>query len=211
MNVAIFGATGPTGQHLVAQALNAGHKVTVLARTPEKLGQTHPNLKVVQGNVLDRRAVEQVTQGQDVVLCALGVRKLGKNTTVSQGTRYIVEAMAEQGTGRFICITSVGVGESRAQARTMGVVFNRFLLPMLLANPFADKEVQEQVIQRSAIDWLIVRPASLTNDSVTGKYRVTDAQDFAISGKVSRADVAHFMLAQAQTPHYHQRAVTLSY
>ena len=73
MQLIIFGSTGATGRQIVAQALEQGHDVTAFARSPEKLDQKHEKLKVVQGDVLDLASVERAIQGQDVVLCTLGL------------------------------------------------------------------------------------------------------------------------------------------
>ena len=73
VNVLIFGATGGTGRALVEQALVQGHAVTAFARNPAKVRTKHPNLRVVEGNVLDPVSVEAAIRGHDAVLSALGV------------------------------------------------------------------------------------------------------------------------------------------
>lgn len=197
MQVAIFGGTGATGQQLIEQALSSGHQVIALARQPAKIKQKDKYLTVVQGDILEQAKVSEVVKGAEVVLSALGVRKLGRSNIVSEGTQNIIRAMQEQKVKRLVCVTGIGVGNSRPQAKTLGVLFDRFLLPVLLANPFSDKELQERLIQGSPLEWAIVRPASLTNGPLTGHYKVTDHTDFSIAGKISRSDVAHFMLSQA--------------
>src|SRR3954468_13908057 len=79
---------------------------------------------------------------------------------VSQGTKNIICAMEMEGVKRFVCESSLGVGDSKGQG---GWFFTYVMLPLLLRHAFADKEVQEKVIQGSTLDWVIVRPGALTN------------------------------------------------
>ncbi len=73
MNLLILGATGGTGRAQVEQALEHGHTVTAFAREPSKVRTTHPNLRVVKGDILDYGSVEAALQGQDAALSALGI------------------------------------------------------------------------------------------------------------------------------------------
>ncbi|MFE3029980.1 NAD(P)-dependent oxidoreductase, partial [Nocardia tengchongensis] len=111
MNVAIFGATGTIGRHVVTQALAAGHQVTVLVRDPAKLTVTHERLRAVTGDVLDPAAVERTVIGQDAVIVALGAGR--KGVVRAEGTRLIIEAMNRTGVKRLICQSTLGVGDSR--------------------------------------------------------------------------------------------------
>jgi len=128
---------------------------------------------------------------------------------LSQATKCILAAMEREGTKLFVCESSLGVGDSKNQP---GPFFTYFFVPVLLRNVFADKEVQEKIIQASHLDWVIVRPAGLTNGPRTGNYRhgfpVTDK---TISGSISRADVADFMLRQLTDTTYRGKTPGISY
>lgn len=209
MNIVIFGATGGTGRHLMKLALEQGHVVRAFARNPDAITDQHERLTTVLGNVLDAASVEAAVAGQDAVLSALGTRKLGKHTTISTGTSHIIAAMDKHGVRRLICETSLGVGDSRGQPNWF---FNRIILSLFLRNAFADKEVQEQMIMRSGLDWVIVRPGRLTHGPETGKYLNWVGQNPSIAkGVVSRADVAGFMLKQLTEDTYLRKAVAISY
>lgn len=110
MKVAIFGSTGTIGLQLVEQALEYGHIVTVFVREPSKLITKHANMKVIQGDVMDFASVEKAVAGQDAVLCSLGAGS--KGSVRSEGTRNIVGAMEKAGVRRFICLSTLGVGDS---------------------------------------------------------------------------------------------------
>jgi putative NADH-flavin reductase len=117
-----------------------------------------------------------------------------KKTTLSDGTKRIVQAMGKFGVKRFICESSLGVGDSKGR---LGLLYTYFLIPLFLRGVFADKEVQERIIGDSALDWVIVRPAALTNGPRRGAYRHgEDIGHWLFTGSISRSDVADFMLKQ---------------
>ena len=128
---------------------------------------------------------------------------------LSQGTKNVVAAMEKLGVKRFICESSLGLNESKKQA---GFMLNYVFVPMLLRGIFADKKVQEKLIQESKLDWVIVRPARLTNGPRTGEYRNGfDPADTSIEGQISRADVASFMLKQLTSDTFLGKTPGVSY
>jgi putative NADH-flavin reductase len=194
MKLLVFGATGGTGREIVTQAQEHGDVVTAFARNPADITTQHGNLKVVQGDVLDYPSVEAAMKGQNAVLSALGARSLGKTTLLSVGTQNIIRAMEQHGVRRFVCESSLGVGDSKGQ---FGWLFDFIVLPLVLRHVYRDKEVQERYIKESNLDWVIVRPAALTNGPRTGVYRSDlKGSHGSFMPKISRADVADFMLKQ---------------
>ncbi len=132
-----------------------------------------------------------------------------RNTTLSDGTRNIVQAMEKLGVKRFICESSLGISESKGQ---LGFLYNYILIPLLLRNIFADKEIQERIIKDSVLDWVIVRPAALTNGPRRGVYRHgMNIGHWLFMAKISRADVADFMLKQLTDNTYLRKAPGVSY
>jgi hypothetical protein len=120
MKLLVFGGTGGTGCEIVAQALGQGHVVTAFVRNPAALTTKHENLKLAKGDILDYPSVEAAVRRQDAVLSALGVRKLRKNTILSDGTKNIIRAMEQHGVKRFVCESSLGVGDSKEQLEVSG-------------------------------------------------------------------------------------------
>jgi len=209
MNILIFGATGGVGRELVAQGLEQGHTVTAFARHPQHITTHHERLAVAQGDIRDAATVDAAIPSHEVVLSALGNDQLTANTVLSKGTVAIMEAMERHGVRRFICISSLGVGDSAGQ---LGWLYNWLLIPLLLRNIFADKERQEQAIRQSGLDWTIVRPGALSNGPCTQVYRSGfSTTDRSIKARISRADVAHFLLTQLDDRTYVKRAVGFSY
>lgn len=208
MNLLIFGASGGTGRCLLEQALAAGHHVTAFTRSPEKVTAQHPHLKIIQGDVLNYDSAAAAMPGHDAVLSALGVYLFHKNTVLSDATRNIVRAMEAYGIKRFICESSLGIADSRDQLN----LFVEFVMyPLLLRHFFPDKERQELAIRQSDLDWVIVRPARLTNGKQTGQYRHGFGPHEKIKGSISRADVAEFMLKQLTDNTYLRQTPGLSY
>jgi putative NADH-flavin reductase len=192
----IIGATGGTGRQLVRQALEQGHKVTAFVRNPAGLKMEHANLGVVQGDVLDYASLESAMQGQNAVLCALGHKRFfGPTTILSRGTENITRAMQNCGASRLICESSLGVGDAVGR---LGLLATLLFVPLILPFYFWDRVRQEALIAGNIdIDWVIVRPAALTNGQLRGKY----SHGFNVGGyiwprRISRADVADFMLKQ---------------
>ena len=209
MKLLVFGSTGGTGRELVKQALEQGHEVTAYARNPAKLGDiAHPRLQVVRGDVLDPAAVESAVAGYDAVLCSIGAG--AERTTLREnGTRNIVQAMEKAGVRRLICQSSLGVGDSRAN---LGFLTKYVIVPVFLRHAFADHERQEAVVKKSALVWTIVRPPHLKDGPHTGTYRQGfPTTDTGIQGKISRADVADFMLKQLTSDTYLHQTPGVSY
>ncbi|MCL4300048.1 MAG: SDR family oxidoreductase [Anaerolineae bacterium] len=209
MKVLIFGSTGSTGRQLVEQALAQGHTVTAFARNPAKLDIKHPKLKVVQGDVLDYAAVERAVPGHEAVLSALGTPALTKNTVRSEGTRHIIRAMEKAGVRRIICLSSIGIGDSQGM---LPFHYKYILVPFLLRQGFAEHELEEDWVKRSHTDWTIVRPGAFTNGGRGGTYQhgVT-VNGQTIKAKISRTDVADFMLKQLGDRSYLHQTPWVSY
>jgi len=191
----IIGATGGTGRQLVTQALERGHTVTAFVRNPSKLPIEHPQLQIIQGDVLNYASVEAAVRGQDAVLSALGHKRyFYPNRILSEGTRNILRAMEVHGIPRLVCETSLGLGDSVGR---LGLYYTFFIIPVILPFYFWDKTRQERLIAASNVELVIVRPGVLTNGEKRGVYRHgLTVGSFIWTVRISRADVADFMLNQ---------------
>ena len=206
--ILIIGATGGTGRQLVAQALERGYFVTALVRKAAKLEMAHPQLKVVNGDVLDYASLEAAMAGQDAVLSALGHKRfLFPTWILSEGTRNILRAMKAHSVPRLVCETSLGLGDS---AGRMGLFYTFFIIPLILPFYFWDKTRQERIIVESEAEWVIVRPGALTNGIKRGQTRHgRNLGSFLATLRISRADVADFMLNQLVSDTYLRTAVSV--
>lgn len=208
LRLLVIGPTGGTGRQLVEQALAQGHEVTAFARNPARLPLQHPRLRIAQGDVLDPASLEPAMQGQNAVLSALGHRRfLGPSRILSEGTANILRAMKSAGVHRFICESSLGIGSTAGRG---GVIATLFVYPIILPFYSWDKLRQEKLIEDSDLDWVIVRPAALTNGAARGQYRHgPKAGNYFLPVRISRADVAAFMLQQLTDDRYLGSAVGL--
>lgn len=187
MKIAIFGASGKTGILIVYQALNQGLIVTAFARQSSKVTIQHKNLRVIQGDIREYEKVKLAVEGQDAVLCALGVDKNKPNTLLSDGTRSILQAMEATGVNRFICMSSAGI-----LGNDGGFWFGKIIMPLFLKHVFEDKKRQVNVIRESKAEWVIIRPTGLTDAPKTFTYKINPG--IPTSWSIPRADVADFML-----------------
>lgn len=210
LRILVIGATGGTGRELVRQALEQGHQVTALVRKPKKIKLEHENLRVVTGNVHDYDSVESAMRGQSAVLCALGTKRVFyPNRVASNGTANILRAMKRCGVPRLVCESSLGVGNSVGR---LGLLFTFLVVPLILPFIFYDKVRQEKLIEESETDWVIVRPAVLTNAPARGKYRHgRNVGNYLWTNRIARADVADFMLKQLTDDDYIGSAVAAAW
>lgn len=208
MKLIVFGATGGIGSRIVEQALAKGHEVTAFARTPSKLDVDHKRLSPFQGNVLDPISVELAVRRHDGVLVALGAPPRDKSDIRSKGTKNIITAMEKAGPRRLVCLSTLGMGESWQQIPLL----YKFLFSTFLKRAFKDHKKQEDYIRKSGLEWIIARPGAFTDDGKTGRYRHGFAvTDRTIKGKISRVDVADFMLNQLEDDTYLYKAPGISY
>jgi putative NADH-flavin reductase len=209
MKLVIFGATGSIGRQVVEQAIEQGYTVTAFARNPAKLNIKHTNLKVVQGDVMDFSSVEKAVQGQDAVVCVLGAGQKLTGTIRSAGTRQIIHAMEKAGIQRLICQSTLGAGESWG---SLNFFWKTIMFGLLLRNVFADHQRQENEVKQSHLDWTIVRPGAFIDGDRTGQYRHGfPGNDKTSKLKISRADVADFILKQLTDNSYIHKTPSISY
>jgi putative NADH-flavin reductase len=209
MKLLVIGATRGIGLDVVQQALEAGHEVTALARNPQSFQRQHERLKVVKGDILDKGSIGQAVEGQDAVCVTIGIKATRKPVSIfSEGTRTVVEAMKKSSCRRLICVTGIGAGDSRGHG---GFLYDKIFKPLFLKTIYADKDRQEAIVRESGLDWVIVRPGFLTDDPRTGKYRVLTDLKGVKAGKISRADVADFILREAAEMKYRGQIPLLTY
>jgi putative NADH-flavin reductase len=207
MKLIIFGATGSIGRHVVSQALEQGHNVTAFARDAANVGIQHKNLRIALGDVMDPVSVENAIQGHDAVLVSIGAGR--KGNVRAEGTRNIINVMEKLGIRRLICQSSLGVGDSRGN---LNAFWKYIMFGLLLRPAYADHARQEDYVRQSNLDWTIVRPGAFIDGERTGQYKHGFPEtDKTLKLKISRKDVADFMLLQLFDNKYLCRSPGLSY
>src|SRR5688572_697729 len=195
----VIGASAGIGLETVKRALAEGHRVRALARRAASIAVDHPSLHRISGDALDRATVSAGLQGAGAAIGTLGGPTdvgavLWGTRLFSDATRVLVDAMSAQGVRRLVAVTGLGAGDSRGR---LGLLYDGLVFPLVLKRIYDDKDVQEQMIRASGLDWTIVRPGVLRNGAATGRARaLTDPKDWATGG-VTRADVAIFLVREA--------------
>lgn len=191
MNLVVLGATGGTGLEIVHQALERGHSVTALVRSPDRLKPFGDRIAVRQGSLLNRADLQQAIQYHDAVLSAFGPRlplKKEEEHLLQQFACALTSAMLKADVRRVVV-------ESVAFLFKNAVVPPVYLLGKLLfPRIVADASAMERVFAESGLDWTMVRPPELTTKPFKGRYRVAEGRLPRFGFKISRADVADFMI-----------------
>lgn len=200
MNLTVLGATGATGTQLVEQALTAGHHVTALARSPEKLTITSPSLHVVQGAATDRAAVSRAMKGADAVISTLGAT----GPVIAEATRAIVAVAKQEGPQRIVIMSSFAVARDRLTPAS------KLLTRMAMGSQIKDKTTGEEALRASGLDWTIVYATKLTNGPKTEPTVVPVTTKVGMSQKISRATAASFLLQAATDGLYSRRTVIIT-
>jgi putative NADH-flavin reductase len=209
MKIVVFGASGGTGIEVVKQALAAGHKVKAFVRNPAKAATSHPNLCIVQGDVLDAAAVEKAVEGQEAIVSALGPTRPPVPGAMETAARNILAAMQKHGIRRLISTTGAGVRDPRDRPKLMDHLM-KGLLTLLAADVLQDSAANVAIFRASDIDWTIVRFPRLMDGPHTGKYRVGYVGKDSGS-QLSRADGADFMLKELAEEKYIHQMPIISY
>src|SRR6266851_6187848 len=191
MKLVVLGATGGTGLELVRQAIERGHSVTALVRSQDRLGAFRGRITVKQGDLLNSVDLEQSIQGHDAVLSGFGPR-----VPVSKADAHLLQQFAVALTGAML-----HAGVRRVVIESVAFLFKNSVLPpayllgrLFFSGTIADTSAMERVFEESELDWTIVRPPELTDKPYTGKYRVREGHLPRFGFKISRADVADFMI-----------------
>jgi putative NADH-flavin reductase len=217
MNIAIFGASGATGTLLTQRCLAAGHNVRALLRTPEKF-PLRDQVHVVQGSPFDLASVSQTIQGTDAVLSALGAKSLKKEDVLERAVPRIIAAMQESlsqpnPVRRIIVLGSAGALSTSLDKQP---AWRRWIVQNIVYNTFLKWPVASQISQwndlsHSDLDWTMVMPPMLTNGPARGIYRI-DGEALPPNGsRISRADVADFMMQQIDSPQWIKKGVYLAW
>lgn len=212
MKVIIFGATGFSGQAILANSIKQGHEVTILVRDASKIPINHQNLTIVEGNVLNPQTVASVLHHQEAVIQCLGVsgKGDGKPTTfISDATKIIVDEMQNKKIKRLIAMSNVGAGNSIAFQPWF---FTKIILPYFmkwLKVIIEDKNRMEPIIMNSNLDWTIVRCPNIVDKPAKGRCNATlDGKGLKLS--ITLSDLSKFMVDQLKQTAFIKQAPSVS-
>lgn len=195
---------------MIRKALERGQEVTAAARNPSALLGGHERLRVVQADVMQPQTLEAVVEDQDAVITSVSVGnalKEGRKPTTlfSEGTRNVIAVMKKQGIRRLVCLSSSAVEPDPA----LGIIFGKIMRPLLFKEMYADMSRMEREVRSSGLDWIIVRPSTLTDDPASGRY-ILGIDRIPKGWRIPREDVAEFTLDQLDDDHYLKRAIAIT-
>ena len=195
MKLLVLGATGGTGLEIVRQALVRGHSLTVLVRSPNRLQPLQDRITIKEGDLLSSNDLEPVVKGQDAILSAFGPR-----VPIARADANLLQRFA-------VALTNAmrSSGVKRVVVESVAFLFKNSIMPptyllgrLFFSGVVADTSAMERIFKESGLDWTMVRPPQLTDKPFTGRYRVGEGRLPAFGFKISRADVADYMIKAAE-------------
>jgi putative NADH-flavin reductase len=203
MKLLVLGSSGGVGRHLVTIAADRGHDVTALARGTSAVPEG-ARITVVRGDV-DTEATatfDRVLPGHDAVVSGLGLRRVSKSVFAEMSSRVdfvsttmqaLTDAMLRHGVRNAVQVSAAGVGDS---APGMNAIMRFLIARSNIGHAYRDLDRAERTLNGSGVNWCAPRPCTLTNGRKTESVRVVDK--FGMTMKISRADVAWFMVTCAE-------------
>ncbi|MDT0678644.1 NAD(P)-dependent oxidoreductase [Autumnicola musiva] len=207
MKIAIIGAGGGIGLQTVIQALDKGHKTTALSRDTSTI-PNHKLLTKINGSATSVSDLKQTIKNKDAVLITVGTKNKKNVTLFSEIANAIIQATDEMNfTSPVITITGFGSGKSSNYLN----FFMRIAIKFFLKEQYINKTLMEELLAKSSIKWEIVRPGMLTNRTLTKSYKVLPELEKGMKvNRISRKDVAHFLLSEAEKPEFIHNYVALT-
>ena len=196
--ILVFGATGGTGAAIVREAIARDYGVTAFVRDIQHAQHIFSGLcsrlSFCEGDARNAEDVKRAIGPRlNAVVSALGIyQRLPGHDDLTRATQNILTAMRASGPRRFVCVSSLGVGDSRNQGNFAARMIQKTALRFTLA----DKEHQENAIRASELDWTMIRPSRLLDEGGPAHYLTwTGAPpDKELIWSINRAQVAALAL-----------------
>ena len=211
MKILVIGAAGKTGEVIVEQAVGQGHTVTAFVHNAQEEAAKRfgeKGIRVIEGDVLHINALQSAMAGQEAVFDALGGHTPWKETTLeTSAARNIIAAMKAHGVKRLLVVSAIGVGDTKDLVPGW---YEHLIMPTLLRGAMKDKEAMEPEVEASGLEWTLVRPGHLVDGEVTGKVLTFEPGQGQTAHKITRADVAAFLLQCLAEGTYKEQAVNIA-
>lgn len=207
MNIAIIGAGAGIGLESVILALKNGHSVTALSTNTDNI-PNHPNLIKINGSATSPADLKNAVKGSDAVLITVGTKNKKATTLFSDIANTLVSVTDDlKFSSPVLVITGFGAGESKKYLS----FFMQTVISLFLKDQYVNKTKMEEIITKSKMKWEIIRPGMLTNKEAESTYKVITGLEKGMKvGKISRADVANFLITEAENPTKIYQYVTLT-
>ncbi len=196
MNITIIGASAGIGMEAVKRGLNRNHAITTLSRSEIEIADKN-SIHSILGDATNKGDLQKSIHNAEAIIITLGTAKNMKTTTLfSDFAKILVEINSENKIDvPVIFVTGFGAGESQNYVSWLVKMFLKYLLK----DVYADKTKMEEIITQSDMKWTVVRPGRLLDKELTEKYRIENTLFKGINiGGINRADVADFLIKQAE-------------
>ena len=213
MHIALIGPTGFVGTALLNELLQRGHRVTALARTPDKIAP-RDGLAVVQADVSDAAQVAQAVQGADAVASAYnpGWTHPDLHDEFLRGSRAITQGVKAAGVQRLLVVGGAG---SLYVAEGVQLVDTPQFPAEWKAGALAAREALNLLRQESTLQWTFLSPPILLEPGErTGQYRLGTEYPLMNGdqpGQISVADLAVAIVDELESPRHLQQRFTVAH
>lgn len=211
MTIAILGATGGTGKSLTAQALAAGHAVVASSRHPENVGIDHPDLTKRPSNIFDVASIRAVIRGADAVVFSVGSSSIldarNPGGVYAEGARNTIAAAEAEGIDRVLFVSSSGIEDKPGDPWW----YTGIVKPVFMKGMYAEMAEMERLIRASDLDYTIVRAPWLSDGELTRDFEVRVTDEFLPDDRLSRADLAYYLLGEVEGGEHRGEVVSLTY
>lgn len=216
MRILILGATGRTGKHLLSEALKNGHVVHVLVRDKSKIHYNSEQLIIFEGLPTDRIALKNAMTGCEAILSALNISRTSDfpwaklrtpKTFLSDTIKLVAEIAEEEKIKRIVVCSAWGVNETK---KDIPWWFRWFIDNSNIGVAYRNHELQESILQKTALNYTLIRPVGLTNFNKEENIRVSINNHPKPKLIISRKSVAGFMLKVLNEDLFIKQTVTIS-
>ena len=211
MKITILGSTGFVGKVLIKKAIAAGYQVKTLARNPEKLEEIKDKIEIIEGSVFESSSVEAAIEGAEAVLSTIGPPQTGKPFDPYQyekAMKDIVRIMDKHGIKRYIHIGGAAHQGGENEVWNFNRKFLRFFLNLFGKQILVAKHLEWEVLKSSDLDWTLVRPPRIANETASGSISVDEKNLKNL--KVSVEDLTDFILQQISSKEWIRKAPLIS-
>jgi uncharacterized protein YbjT (DUF2867 family) len=214
MKILLLGSTGRTGKQIIKEAIKRGHKISAIARNPEKLKDY--KIDITEGTPYDFETVEKAISGCDAVINTLNVSRKSDNPwapltapkdMISFSASNAIKAMESAGVKRFVALSTLGAGRSWKKTP---LILKMMVSISNLKFAFRDHGKQEEILKSSSVDYTICRAPMLSAEiNLSGAIAVSEGEKPA-RFVLSRNSAAEFFIDIIEKNLYIRETVSLS-
>ncbi len=211
-HIVVIGATARSSLEIIPQALERGFEVTAVARRPTELTLAHEHLRIVAGDVYDRKSLDAVLTGAEIVISMVGPRvdpmkEVPPMDLFTTGTRNIIEAMKSQGNRRLLVASSIGVENEFPSVKPDEMKEPGKMWLWNSRHLYSDMLAMEDIVRASGLDWVIFRPGFMVEEPMRNDLKLAVNENSPKQRMLTYADFGRFVLDQVAGNDYLSKTV----